>query len=51
MITTTIRIDSRLYEKLVKSANKDKRSINSQINWIIIRYLEMLNWNQKNSIG
>lgn len=47
MITTTIRIDEVLYEKLVKLALKEKRSINSQLCIIIEQYLEMTKWNTK----
>lgn len=47
MITTTIRIDEVLYEKLVKLAQKEKRSINSQLVIIIEQYLEMIKWNTK----
>lgn len=47
MITTTIRIDEVLYEKLVKLAQKEKRSINSQLVIIIEQYLEMIKWNNK----
>lgn len=44
MITTTIRIDKTLYEKLVKRAERDDRSINSQIKYIIKAYLGMISW-------
>lgn len=47
MITTTIRVDTILYEKIVKQATKDDRSINSEIKYIIKQYLEMINWNIK----
>lgn len=47
MITTTIRIDEVLYEKIVKLAQKEKRSINSQLVIIIEQYLEMIKWNTK----
>lgn len=47
MITTTIRIDSTLYEKLVKRATKDDRSINSEIKYIIKAYLGMVSWYDK----
>lgn len=47
MITTTIRIDEVLYEKIVKVALKEKRSINSQISFILEQYIEMLKWNNK----
>lgn len=42
MITTTIRINDELYEKLVKSALKDKRSINSQLIYIIETYFKII---------
>lgn len=47
MITTTIRIDEALYEKVCKLALKEKRSINSQIQIIIEQYMEMIKWNNK----
>ena len=47
MITTTIRIDEVLYEKIVKQALKEKRSINSQICFILEQYIEMIKWNNK----
>lgn len=44
MITTTIRVDKELYDKLVKRASKEDRSINSQIKYIIKAYLGMISW-------
>ena len=42
MIQTTIRIDSELYEKIVKQALKEKRSINSQLIYIIEKYFKII---------
>jgi len=47
MIATTIRLDSILYEKIVKEAEKDKRSINSEIIHIFEEYLKMVKWNKE----
>ena len=47
MITTTLRIEPILYEKIVKQSDKDNRSINKEINYIIKAYLEMINWNNR----
>lgn len=47
MITTTLRIDQVLYDKICKQAYKDNRSINAEICFIIKQYLEMINWNIK----
>ena len=47
MITTTLRIEPTLYEKIVKQSDKDDRSINKEINYIIKAYLEMINWNNR----
>ena len=44
MIQTTIRIDSALYDKIVKQAEKDKRSINAEMCFIFEQYLEMIKW-------
>lgn len=44
MITTTLRVDPRLYDYIVKNAEKDKRSINSEILFILQRYVEMTSW-------
>lgn len=42
MVQTTIRIDSELYEKIVKQADKEKRSINSQLIYIIEKYFKII---------
>lgn len=42
MIQTSIRIDSELYEKIVKQAIKEKRSINSQLIYIIEKYFKII---------
>ena len=47
MITTTIRIKPYLYEMLEKQSNKDDRSINKEICYIIKQYLEMINWQKR----
>lgn len=35
MVHTSIRIEETLYEKIVKLADKDKRSINSEIIYLL----------------
>lgn len=47
MITTTLRIEPSLYDKIVKQSEKDDRSLNKEICYIIKSYLEMINWNYK----
>lgn len=47
MTTTTLRIKQVLYEKLIKLAENDKRSINQEIQYIIERYIEMMTWQLK----
>lgn len=42
MIQTTIRIPEELYEKIVKQADKDRRSINSQFIFIIEKYFKII---------
>lgn len=42
MIQTTIRIPEELYEKIIKQANKDRRSINSQFIIILEKYFKIL---------
>ncbi len=40
MISTNLRIDENLWRKLKEIAFEEKRSINSQINYIIEKYVE-----------
>lgn len=40
MITTTLRIDEELYNKIVQLALENRRSINSQLLIIIEEYLK-----------
>lgn len=47
MISTTLRIDSDLYEKISRIAYLEKRSINSQIIIIFKEYLNMYKWTKK----
>ena len=49
MITTSLRIDEKLYEKLKKIAKKDKRSINTEILYILEKYIESRIWQTKNN--
>lgn len=44
MITTTLRIQKILYEKIATLANKESRSINQEIIQILKEYLEMKKW-------
>lgn len=46
IITTTLRINSILYEKICKEAIKDNRSINSEICFILAKYIESIKWNK-----
>lgn len=39
-MTTTLRISEELYEKIVKQAELDKRSINSEILYILEKYIK-----------
>lgn len=47
MTTTTVRLDTLLYEKIVKLAEKDKRSINQEIIFIFEEYLNMVKWKKE----
>ena len=47
MITTTIRIAPWLYDMLEKQSQKDERSINKEIAYIIKQYLDMINWQKR----
>ena len=40
MIATTLRIDEQSYEKIAVLADKEERSINSQILYILKTYIE-----------
>lgn len=40
MISSNIRVPEEIWERLKKQANKEERSINSQIIYIIKKYLE-----------
>ncbi len=40
MITTTLRIDEELYNKIAKIADTEERSINSQILYILKLFVE-----------
>lgn len=40
MINFTLRIDEETHEKITKIAEKEKRSLNSQILYIINKYIE-----------
>lgn len=40
MITTTLRIDEELYEKIVKIAEEEKRSVNSEIVYILEKFIK-----------
>lgn len=42
MVQTTIRLDEELYEKLVRLANKEKRSINAEFNFILEKYFKII---------
>lgn len=47
MITTTIRVNPVLYDKIVNQSKIDMRSINTEICFILKQYLDMINWNHK----
>ena len=40
MISTNLRIDENLWKKLKEIAFEEERSVNSQINYIIKKYIE-----------
>ena len=40
MITTTLRIDEETYEIITKLAQDEERSVNSQILYMLKKYLE-----------
>ena len=42
MITTTLRIDEETYEIITKLAQEEERSVNSQILYMLKKYLEQL---------
>lgn len=44
MTTTTLRIQQVLYDKIVKKAQEERRSINAEIQYIIEKYIEMTTW-------
>lgn len=41
MIHTSIRIDENIYEKITELANKDKRSINSEIVYLLEKFIKL----------
>ena len=43
MINFTLRIDEETHEEIAKIANKEERSINSQIIYILKKYIEEQN--------
>lgn len=48
MITTTLRIDEELYNEIAKIASEEKRSINSQILYVLAEFITK--HNEKSSI-
>lgn len=40
ILSFTLRIDKKLHEKLLRLAEKDKRSLNSEILFILENYVE-----------
>lgn len=40
ILSFTLRIDKNIHEKLLEHAEKDKRSLNSEILYIIEKYIE-----------
>ncbi len=40
MVTTTLRIEDELYEKIVKLAEEEKRSVNSEIIYILEKFIK-----------
>lgn len=50
MVRTSLRLDDKLYDKLVKIAEKDKRSLNAEINYIIEKFIENYLWQIKNTL-
>ena len=50
MITTTLRIDEEVYELICKLAQEEERSVNSQILYMLKKYIESLEKTSKNEI-
>ena len=50
MITTTLRIDEETYAAIVELAQKEERSTNSQILYILKKYLESLEEKEKEPV-
>lgn len=48
MVTTTIRIDEELYNAIIKLANEEERSINSQIIYMLKKSVKQ---DKKNKVG
>ena len=40
---TSVRLDSELYEKIKADAEKERRSISGQIEYMLLQYYEMKN--------
>ena len=40
MITTSLRLDEDIYNKIIELATEEERSINSQILYMLKKYLE-----------
>ena len=42
MVITTLRIDEETYDEIVEIADNEERSVNSQILYMLKKYLEQL---------
>lgn len=40
ILAFTLRIDKKLHEKILREAEKDKRSLNAEILYILEKYIE-----------
>lgn len=49
MITTTIRIDEEIYNEIIKLANEEERSINSQIIYMLKKAVKQENDSKVNN--
>lgn len=49
MITTTIRIDEETYNEIIKLANEEERSINSQIVYMLKKLIKQEKKNKVNN--
>lgn len=51
MVRTSLRLDDKLYDQLLKVAKKHRRSTNNMICYIIEKYIENELWKMKNTLN